>query len=199
MIVNQAVLAIVIMTIFFGSVGVGKITGTWQTMGRRTPLAFSSGSIAGINDPADIRGSWTFGEISNLYDIPLKDLGKAFALKDEKQMGNFLCKDLESLYVEYSKQGKDVGTHTVRVFVAWYKGLPIDERNAYFPDTVKEVLNTKGSLTNAQKALLSSRLVPAVIVTNIPEPVRRGGGHGPGSGQGTGQGQGQAPGQSGPK
>ena len=166
--IKQSALAVILVVLVFGTIGITKATGLWVTQGggggNRIPATYTDGEFAGRYDPADIRGSYTFGQISELFDIPLSDLGRAFAIQDERLLVDFRCRDLEPLYADAASRGQEIGTGSVRVFVAWYKGLPIDDAGVHLPHTAAEVLIAQGNLTEEQKASLSDRLVPAVPV-----------------------------------
>jgi hypothetical protein len=63
-------LAALIFVILFGWIGLTTALGWWQTKTTKEPVKFAEG-IAGQYDPADIRGSYLFGDISRLFEIPL--------------------------------------------------------------------------------------------------------------------------------
>ena len=55
----------------------------WNTEeggGSQAPATFTSGEFYGEYNPADIRGSYSFGHISELWEIPPTELGTVFAL-----------------------------------------------------------------------------------------------------------------------
>ena len=124
------------------------------------PAKYQNGEAKGEYNPDDIRGSYTVGEISELFDIPLVDLGNAFVVDNKNEFSTFLCKNLEEIYLVAKSSGKEVGTNSVRVFVALYKGLPIELDDAtFFPETAEEILLNTGKLTDEQKAFVNSHLV----------------------------------------
>jgi hypothetical protein len=156
--INQIFLSIVITIIIFGTIFTTKALGLWQTTNTKIPATYQSGEFKGQYDPSDIRGSYSFGEISDLYHIPLDDLGNAFAI--QSNFSSFQCKDLEGIYVSAKAAGKEVGTDSVSIFVALYKGLPIALTDTtYLPNTAEAILLKAGKMTEEQKAFLSSHLV----------------------------------------
>ncbi|KUO58296.1 MAG: hypothetical protein APF84_05545 [Gracilibacter sp. BRH_c7a] len=143
-------LAIIIFVFIFGGIGLTSVTGYWQTTNTKIPAAYQDGEFAGQYDPADIRGSYTFGDISTSFEIPLKDLGQAFGV-DPQRYASFECKELESIYAPLKEEGKEVGTASVRYFVALYKGLPISlSESTYLPIQAVDILKEKASLSEAE-------------------------------------------------
>ena len=165
--INQNILVIVIIIVMFGTIFGTSVLGIYQTTNTKIPLKYSSGEFAGQYNPDDIRGSYSFLEISQLFSIPLDDLGNAFALQDKNKFATFLCKDLESIYTASKEIGKEVGTNSVSLFVALYKGLQIDLNNTTFlPNSAEDILLKTGKLTNEQKEFLSLHLIEPEKVEN---------------------------------
>jgi len=54
-------LAFVILVVFFGGIGASGALNYWQTESSKIPEKFLTGEVAGEYNPADIRGSYTFG------------------------------------------------------------------------------------------------------------------------------------------
>lgn len=157
--VKTSFVAIIIFITVFGGIALTSVLGIWNTVNTKEPARYSSGEFTGEYNPADIRGSYTFGEISKLFRIPLEDLGKAFAVKDESKFETFQCKELEAIYAESSLEGKEVGTDSVRVFIALYKSLPITLNSAtYLPKPAENILKTKAKLTDEQLKYLESHM-----------------------------------------
>ncbi len=50
----------------------------WRTMSEKVPAKFTSGEQEGEYNPADIRGSYTFSQVSEFFQIPLEEMGKSF-------------------------------------------------------------------------------------------------------------------------
>lgn len=144
-------LAIITLVVIFGSISLSSILGLWKTTNDKVPAVYKDGEYKGQYDPADIRGSYTFDDIFNAFEVPVEDLAKAFGVKDPDRFSSFQCKELESLYASLAAEGKEVGTGSVRYFVALYKGLPIKvEEGTYLPKSAIEVLKTKATLTEEQ-------------------------------------------------
>jgi len=155
--INQIFLSIVVIVIIFGAIFITKAVDLWQTKNTKIPQTYQSGEFKGQYDPSDIRGSYTFSEVSELYQIPLEDLGNAFAV--QSNFSSFQCKDLESIYVLAKVAGKEVGTDSVSLFVALYKGLPITINDAtYLPNKAESILLNAGKMTEEQKTFIASHL-----------------------------------------
>jgi polyferredoxin len=124
-------------------------TGYWATESDKIPQKLDV--AAGEYDPADIRGSYTFGEISSLYGVSLADLADAFLL-DKASAAEFQVKALKDTF---SGSAVEIGTSAVRMFVAYYKGLPYTptEEN-YLPAPAAAILLARGTMTAEQEAYL---------------------------------------------
>lgn len=157
---NHLFISIAIVVIIFGTIIATSALGIWQTTSSKIPAKYQNGVAKGEYNPDDIRGSYTFGDISDIFNIPLDDLGNAFAVENKNNFSAFQCKNLEEIYLVSKNSGKEVGTNSVRVFVALYKGLPIElDTTTYFPETAEEILLNTGKLTDKQKAFVNSHLV----------------------------------------
>ncbi|MGE4284267.1 MAG: hypothetical protein AB7G87_11175 [Clostridia bacterium] len=142
---------VIIFAFIFGGITLTSALGFWKTTNDKVPAAYKDGKFAGQYDPADIRGSYTFADIFNTFDVPVEDLAKAFNVKDPDRYASFQCKELETLYSSLAAEGKEVGTGSVRYFVALYKGLPIDAgEGTYLPKPAVEILKAKAALTEEQ-------------------------------------------------
>jgi len=96
--------------------------GNGRRKSTKEPLKFTEGEFAGEYNPADIRGSYTFGDVSRLFGVSLEDLAIAFRVS-EPDVAAVSLKTLEEKFVDL---GVDLGTSSVRLFVALYNGLPLN-------------------------------------------------------------------------
>ena len=132
--------------------------GWWQTTSTKVPVTFTTGEAAGEYNPADIRGSYTLGETSTLFAIPLEDLAVAFRVPANEAEA-FQLKLLESIY---AGSDYEVGTASVRLFVSWYKGLPYDlGEDTYLPLEAAQILRQKATLDAEQLAYLDTHAIQA--------------------------------------
>jgi hypothetical protein len=166
--------AILILAVIFGGTALSSLLGLWKTTTSKIPVTFKEGSFAGQYDPYDIRGSYSFGDISELFQLPLEDLGKAFGLDDSKPIDTFQCKELESLNAPQAAAGKDIGVDSVRYFVALYKGLPTGRNEpALLPLPAVDILLSKAKLNEEQLKTVNSNaihLTESVTVSNNAVP-----------------------------
>lgn len=156
---NAKIISIVIFVTLFGGIGAAKGLGFWQTTSSKVPATYKTGEFAGQYNPADIRGSYSFGDITHAFKIPAEDLATAFAVKAEDP-AKFLVKDLGTMYADLAAQGKAIETDSVRYFVALYQGLPYTPaEDTYFPNPAVNLLKAQGKLTPAQTQFLESHTV----------------------------------------
>jgi hypothetical protein len=151
-------LALAVFVIFIGGIFFSDWVGWWQTTSTKVPVTFTTGEAAGEYNPADIRGSYTLGETSTLFAIPLEDLAVAFRVP-ANEAETFQLKLLESIY---AGSDYEIGTASVRLFVAWYKGLPYDlSEETYLPLEAAQILRQKAALDAEQLAYLDTHTVQA--------------------------------------
>ena len=90
----------IVLAVFILGIGGTMIFNLWQTTSSKVPATYSSGEFAGEYNPADIRGSYSFGDIEEAFAVPVTALAEAFAVVDTENPAAFLCKSLEELYGE---------------------------------------------------------------------------------------------------
>lgn len=152
MTITSKSMTVIIFLMIFGGIAFASSMGWWATESSKVPVKFSEGEFAGQANPADIRGSYTFGDISNSFDVSPGVLAQAFEVQVENP-GEFAVKDLEALY---SNSGYEIGTASIRLFVAYYTGLPFDTtgQEIYLPQSAVDILSATGNLTADQIAYL---------------------------------------------
>jgi hypothetical protein len=132
----------IVLAVFILGIGGTMIFNLWQTTSSKVPATYSSGEFAGEYNPADIRGSYSFGDIEEAFAVPVTALAEAFAVDDTENPAAFLCKSLEELYG--AMQNGEVGTDSVRWFVALYTGLPYTpEEDTLLPSASISVLRNR--------------------------------------------------------
>lgn len=163
-------MAISLVAILFGTIIISSVLGLWSTESNKTPRRYTTGEFAGEYDPDDIRGSYSFGDISNLFNIPLDVLAQAFAINTSLPISEFMCKDLEGIYQEVVSEGKEIGTDSVKIFVALYQGLSIEvNEGTYLPQTAINILLEKENLDDGIKAYLVDHAVAAVEIEYLSD------------------------------
>jgi len=158
-------MGLIVLIVIFGGIGGTMAFNLWNTEGgqgiggSRVPVTFQVGEFAGEYNPADIRGSYSFGYICELFEIPLTELGTAFSLGAIENLANFRCKDLKATYANL-EEDVEIGTGSVKVFVALYTGLPITlSDDEHLPQSAVEILKAKAILTEDQVAFLDTHSV----------------------------------------
>ena len=154
---HASILALSILLILFGSIGLSKVMGIWHTQSTKIPIKYTEGEFKGEYNPIDIRGSYSFQDISDVFEIDANDLMQAFAIEKDVLPSEFACKDLETMY---ANSVNEVGTNSVRVFTALYKGLPIElDEETYFPSSVLDILLKTGNIDETEKQYIVGHLV----------------------------------------
>lgn len=154
---KMSMIAIIIFTVILGGIAITMAADIWSTISDKIPAKFKEGEYAGKYNPEDIRGSYTFEEVSELFEIDLQVLYQAFGIDKDTDGTQIKTKDLENLY-----QGADVeiGNGSVQAFVALYKNLPITLDGVYLPKhAVDIILEANRDLTQAQKDYLERHQV----------------------------------------
>jgi len=141
-------MAVFVVTVLFGGILVSMGLGEWTTKTNKEPLKFTEGKYAGENNPADIRGSYTFGDVSRLFDIPLEDLAVAFRILE----ADVAAVPLRSLEENFAYLEDELGTGSVKLFVALYKGYPYDlsGEDAFLLPEAVELIKQKTTLSQEQ-------------------------------------------------
>jgi len=159
---------IFVSTLFvLAGIAVTMATGLWQTESDGTPRRLQTETVQNVQDqtgeqtalydPADIRGSYTFGEISKLYGIPLSELARAFRLTDAEASG-FQIKALKDRLADADQE---VGTASVRMFAAYYLGLSYEPtEETWLTQSAADILEGHGGLTEEQTAYLATHTLP---------------------------------------
>lgn len=155
-------LAAAVMILMFGGIVLGSALGYWQTTASKKPAQFTTGEYAGQYDPADIKGSYSFKDISGSFGIPVEILSEAFGLDKNEDAEVFQCKSLETRYEALKDEEYEIGTDSVRVFVALYKGLPVELTGTFIPKEAYRLLEKDAKLTAEQAEYFKSHTVELV-------------------------------------
>jgi hypothetical protein len=150
-------LAAIVFVLFFGGIALTSVLGWFHTTTTKVPVTYAEGEFAGQYNPADIRGSYVFGDIASLFGVPLEDLQAAFRFPADVDPAAYAVKNLET---QFADSGYEIGTEAVRLFVAFYKGLPYDlSGDTYLPLEAANILATRANLTPEQSAYLTAHTV----------------------------------------
>lgn len=144
MTIRSKQLAPAVVAAFIIGIGGTMAFNLWQTEGSKIPARYSKGEFAGEYDPADIRGSYTFADITAAFGVPADDLGRAFGLAGIDDLEGFQVKELEELYGVM--ENGEIGTDSVRYFVAIYSDLPyVPKEDTVLPVQAVSVLKERVS------------------------------------------------------
>jgi len=147
---NTRVLAPLLPVLFLGGIAIAAILGGWVTESSKVPKKLSEGEFAGEYDPGDIRGSYTFGEIEEIFAVPASVLAQAYGFTGRDDPAAIQAKALEEIY-DAQPIERDIGTDSIRWFVALYTGLPyIPEEDTGLPASAVEILRERGSVDAAR-------------------------------------------------
>ncbi len=160
-------LALIIFIVLFGGILLSAGMGWWETESTKVAATYTEGDFAGQANPADIRGSYTFGDVEKNFGIPAASLAQAFGVGADDPAA-YPVKELESVYAESEQE---VGTASVRLFVAFYNGLPFDlSGDIYLPESAAALLRERG-LTAERSAYLEAHLAPSAAAgADSPQP-----------------------------
>lgn len=148
-------LAAIVIAIMFGGIFFSSALGWWQTESSKQAAVYTEGEFAGQANPADIRGSYTFGDVEKNFGVPAALLAQAFGVPDGDPAA-FAVKGLEEIY---AASPQEVGTASVRLFVAFYLGLPMDlSTDMYLPESAAAVLRGR-NLSPENAAYLDAHTV----------------------------------------
>jgi len=151
---KTAYIGLIFTLLLFLGIGSADALDLWKTESSKVPLIIQEGEFAGAYDPGDIRGSYSFGDIEESFGVPVATLAKAFGINSDDP-STFLCKELEVIYVDTVME---VGTGSVRQFVAYYTGLPYESDDG-FPATAVQVLKEDGLWTDTMAIQLDGRII----------------------------------------
>lgn len=156
------VLAVIVLVMMFGGILFTDWMGRWNTGTSKEPSLITSGEAVGKPNPADIRGSYSFGDINTAFAIPLEDLKTAFGLPAGIKTVTFQVKGLESMYAVEAASGKEIGADSMRLFVALYTGLPFNvTTDIWMPVEAVNLLKQHGNLSAEQIQYLETHRIGA--------------------------------------
>src|SRR6056297_385788 len=115
-------LAVLSLLFVFGGILVSMLAGVWQSESSKVPATYTSGEFAGHYNPADIRGSYSFADVATAFDVPADLLVQAFGFESYENPEVLQIKLFEDVYGVID--GKEIGTDSMRLFVALYLGRP---------------------------------------------------------------------------
>jgi len=164
--IRSKTLGAIIAIVIFGGIMGASILGLWNPQLSRNSVNIQANQGAGTYSPADIRGSHRFSDISELFDIPLEILCRAFALPEDVDPATFQNLDFETIYPEFEGE-QEIGNGSMKWFVALYTGLPYeldsDEEDTYLLRPAVDILKSHAVLTAEQIAYLDKYTIEIEI------------------------------------
>lgn len=145
---------VVFATLFLMVSGIfaSQSLGYWETESNKIPVLNNAGQY----DPGDIRGSYTFGDVENIFDIRSKELADAFSLQ-ANDPAKINVKDLESIFEDVEVE---VGTSSVRYLVSLYTGIESKLAEPVpLPKTAVDLLFKKDRITKEKYIELNAEAI----------------------------------------
>ncbi|MGB5823571.1 MAG: hypothetical protein WBH44_05820 [Proteocatella sp.] len=158
---KSRMLFIMILLITFGGIYVADILGFWQTESTKVASIIEEGDYKGLANPEDIRGSYTFLDIENSYGIDSSILAKAFNIKTDNP-DTVKTMEIEEAY-SYLGDELEIGTGSVRLFVAIYTGVPYTAAEN-IPSTAVSVLKDSGKWSDTLQGELAEYIIQVEAV-----------------------------------
>lgn len=165
-------LAAAVVVAMFGGIFASKALGFWNTTNSKQPAVFKTGELAGLPNPADIRGSYTWLDIEKAFGVSAVESAAAFSAPGFVVDPAGRVNALEGYYKERLPAGKEVGTDSVRLFVALLTGLPhTPGEGTALPAAAVDYLAARGKANEAAlKAKLDPALIPPASAAAAPAP-----------------------------
>lgn len=159
-------LGVFVVVLLAAGIGGAKLVGLWKTESTKQPVAIREGEFAGMPNPLDIRGSYTWDDVARAFNFDVQLALKAFGASDPTTKVN----TLESIYGEASlPEGTEIGTDAVRLFVSLLTGLPhAPEGSTILPFSAIEVLRTEGKASSELIEEAAARAYTPGAVQGVP-------------------------------
>lgn len=162
-------IAPIILVVFVVGIAGTIALNMWSSELVKEPAKYTSGDFEGQNNPSDIRGSYTFADINRTFNVPVEDLAKAFGFKDAENPEMIKAKDVEGTY-GVLEGGGELGTDSIRMFVAYYLGLPFTAvEDNRLPRPAVSILRSTGKITEEQLEFLEGITVDLSSLTQSAE------------------------------
>ncbi len=184
-------LAIIAVATLFGGIVIAKSVGYYETTASKEPVKFKTGELAGLPNPADIRGSYTWLDVEKAFGVPAKEAAAAFSAPGHALGPAARGSELETIYAGILPAGLEIGTGAVRLFVSLYTGLPFEaEAGSVLPESALALLASRpGMDSDVLKKFVIPASTPAAqapTTATAPPPAQTATGTGTGTGSGAG-------------
>lgn len=168
--IKSKLLGVIVLVSILGGIGLTMAFNLWSTESSKVPATFKQGDLAGQYNPGDIRGSYSFADINKSFNIPVDVMAKAFNVTGVNDASSFKAKDLETIYAGLKEKGTEIGTSSIRLFVALYNGLPYEpDEETYLLSNAVDILKQQGRMSKEQADYVESHTVDisSVIGTEV--------------------------------
>ncbi|PKL09173.1 MAG: hypothetical protein CVV51_05155 [Spirochaetae bacterium HGW-Spirochaetae-7] len=143
-------MAIIAVAAMLGGVAIAKSVGYYETTSSKNPVKFKTGEVAGLPNPADIRGSYTWMDIEKAFGVPGVEAAVAFSSPGNALDPADRVSTLEKIYAGILPAGLEIGTGAVRLYVALYTGLPFKaEEGSVLPPGALAILAARPGIDAA--------------------------------------------------
>ena len=156
-----------VLLIMLGGVVIASSLGLFDTESSKTAANIKMGEFQGKADPNDIRGSFSFADIAGQFEVSPAILAAAFGIEGgEVEIAAFQIKGLEE---KYAGLPQEIGTSSVRLFVGFMTGLPV-ELGAYIPLQAADIIRQKATaLTEERLSYLDTHTIDLKSEQKEPE------------------------------
>ena len=159
-------LAVITAATIFAGIFIAKSVDYYETTSSKEPVKFKTGELAGLPNPADIRGSYTWQDIENAFGVPATEAAAAFSSPDLALDPATRVSMLEEIYAGKLPEGLEIGTGAVRIFVSLYTDLPMEfEEGSVLPDAALALL---ASRPGADMDVLEKLSIPGSALATVP-------------------------------
>ncbi len=166
--IKQSTMAIAVGVILVGGILASGSMNLFDTSCTdKEPAKISEGEFQGQYNPEEIKGSYTFENVSQYFEVPIEDLTYAFNIPQDINVSELKNKDLKALFED---SAFEIGNGSVKYFVSLYKGLPYEvSEDTYLFESAVEILKDKVNLSEEQVKYLETHTIKndEVVVSNI--------------------------------
>lgn len=154
--VKTSYVPVILAAVFVVGIAGSNLIGIWAAEEERTPVKIAQGEFEGLPDPEDIRGSYSFGDLEEAFDVPAEVTAEAFGIRvDDPSI--IKAKDLELFYPDLGDD-VEIGTGAIKTFISLYTGIPYVGEDG-LPQNAVAVLEREGKWSDELAAEYDGRIV----------------------------------------
>ena len=121
--ISSTVLGTGVAAFIVVAVALLMIFGLWNDEQSKVPAKFTTGQFAGLNNPSDIRGSYTFEDIEHYFSVPAETIAQAFAFDTSQKGRTSIKQKILKNCIRTLIMGKSVRTVSNGLFLFMIKYL----------------------------------------------------------------------------